>query len=448
MNFGKESEVLEFKLSTKELDDALLDIVAILNKHGGGILYFGVRNNGELAGFEIGESTERDVSRKIYEKIRPQIFPTIESNINLGLIKVIFNGKEKPYSAFGRYYLRISDESREMTPFELSQMILSNNYKNWETQISNCTINDVDETNLKLFLEKAINCKRLPEMTYNKDLLLEKLNLLYEDKYHLNNAGKMLFSNRGPIQLKMAVFAGIEKTTFIDISPINGNIFQLMFEAEKYIKRNINWRAVIKDFERMDIPEIPIDALREIINNNLAHANYLSMSTNEIDIFPDRIAFYNPGAFPESVTPDDYVKGNVSSKIRNAIICNILFKCRAIEAWGTGFKRTYSSLKRVDLECCYEKELDGFWFIIFRKKGSINNTINGTIKLTELQQIVLNEVRLDPYITREKMEKKLGRSSRTIQRVLSQLKENKIISRTGSNKTGYWTILNKANYNN
>ena len=66
MNFGKENELLEFKLTTKELDDSLIDISAILNKHGRGVLYFGVKNDGNLIGFQIGDSTERDISRRIY----------------------------------------------------------------------------------------------------------------------------------------------------------------------------------------------------------------------------------------------------------------------------------------------------------------------------------------------------------------------------------------------
>lgn len=71
----------------------------------------------------------------------------------------------------------------------------------------------------------------------------------------------------------------------------------------------------------------------------------------------------------------------------------------------------------------------------------INGTINGTIKMTELEQIVLSEIKMNPYVTREKMEKKYGRSSRTFQRVLDSLKEKMIIERVGSHKTGYWKVL-------
>ena len=178
-------------------------------------------------------------------------------------------------------------------------------------------------------------------MNYDKLALLEKLNLLTTDKKYLNNAGRALFSNLKPLKLKMAVFATNEKRTFVDISPVEGNMFELLDEAEKYVKKNINWRVDINDFERKEIPEIPIDALREIINNSFAHADYLGYSKNEIDIFPNRIAIYNPGAFPDDLSPEDFVNSTLSSKVRNEIICDVLYKCKAIETWGTGLKNTY-----------------------------------------------------------------------------------------------------------
>ena len=55
------------------------------------------------------ESSLRDVSRAVYENIRPQIYPVIEEVVldHKHLIKVEFLvAKMPPYSAAGRYYLR------------------------------------------------------------------------------------------------------------------------------------------------------------------------------------------------------------------------------------------------------------------------------------------------------------------------------------------------------
>jgi len=44
MKIGKESEKLEFKKTTSELKEGVISIASMLKKHGGGELYFGVRN--------------------------------------------------------------------------------------------------------------------------------------------------------------------------------------------------------------------------------------------------------------------------------------------------------------------------------------------------------------------------------------------------------------------
>ena len=45
VKFFEESEFLELKKSTSELKEAIISIVAILNKHGAGELYFGIKKN-------------------------------------------------------------------------------------------------------------------------------------------------------------------------------------------------------------------------------------------------------------------------------------------------------------------------------------------------------------------------------------------------------------------
>ena len=43
MNLGIESEKIEFKKSTSELIEGVISISAMLNKHGEGMVYFGVK---------------------------------------------------------------------------------------------------------------------------------------------------------------------------------------------------------------------------------------------------------------------------------------------------------------------------------------------------------------------------------------------------------------------
>ena len=49
MNLGKETETLEFKKTTGEMKEAMISISSILNKHGIGTLYFGVKKSDSIA---------------------------------------------------------------------------------------------------------------------------------------------------------------------------------------------------------------------------------------------------------------------------------------------------------------------------------------------------------------------------------------------------------------
>lgn len=57
MNIGKETEFIEFKESTADKDKGIESMSSILNKHGKGTLYFGVKDNGDVKGQTIGDST-------------------------------------------------------------------------------------------------------------------------------------------------------------------------------------------------------------------------------------------------------------------------------------------------------------------------------------------------------------------------------------------------------
>ena len=126
LNIGTENETLEFKKSTSELIEGVISLAAMLNKHGEGTVYFGVKNNGDIIGQkDLNDNTVRDVSRKISEGIKPQIIPTIsvEYYDDKKVIKVYARGNKAPYSAFDKYYSRSFDEDKKLSPELLKEMM-------------------------------------------------------------------------------------------------------------------------------------------------------------------------------------------------------------------------------------------------------------------------------------------------------------------------------------
>ena len=109
----REDEHTEFKKTTAELTEAMCSISAILNKHGEGTLYFGVKNDGTPFPFTIADSTLRDVSRKVFEAIKPQIFPSIDETRMIIGILLIFS------IVLGKFFISsifISSRSLLVTP--------------------------------------------------------------------------------------------------------------------------------------------------------------------------------------------------------------------------------------------------------------------------------------------------------------------------------------------
>lgn len=453
MNFGKETETIEFKKSTSELKEGMVSISSILNKHGVGTLYFGIKPNGDVIGQEVSESSLRDVSRLIYESIKPQIYPIINEEIieDKHIIKVEFNGEEKPYSAFGRYYLRTADEDREITPIELKHFFTANEYKEkWEKTVTNYSIDDVDKKCVKEFYANAIAAGRLAKGKYSVSNILNRFGLVKGG--YLTNAGNVLFGKKYPVTLKAAVFATDEKLTFLDMQMYEDNIFNLLKLAEAYIAKNINWRVEINGLGREEIPEIPMAVIREALANSFAHSIYNGNTYHEICIYPNKVTIYSPGPYASSFEPENYVKRSIESSIRNETISKILYMNKSIEQFGSGFKRIDSLCKDAKIKYSYETTDIGFTFIIYRKANNVihtNNTlkVNEQFKLTKTEQLILSLLEINPSYTRDELAEAISKTVRTVQRGLDSLRAKGLITREGSDKTGYWLIdiNNKAN---
>ncbi len=447
MNLGKETETLEYKKTTGEMKAAMISIASILNKHGVGTLYFGIKPNGDVIGQDVSESSLRDVSRNIYESIKPQIYPAINEEMLDGrhVIKVEFSGDNSPYSAGGRYYLRSADEDREVTPEELKAFFSTNKYRrDWEKGKSGATLKQIDRTTVKGFCQKAIDAGRIPDGKYTCPIILNRFGLVYDD--YLTNAGEVLFGNTHPVILKAAVFATDEKLTFLDMHLYEDNIFNLLSIAEEYILRNIRWRVEIIGMERTEIPEIPIAVIRELLANSFAHSIYNGRTYHEICIHPGMVTIYSPGDYASHHDPEEYIKGHVESEIRNPIIAKMLFLSKSIEQFGSGFKRIDSLCKDEQVKYSYERKDNGFKFILYRKKTisdihdvTYDVTYDTPLNITE--QSVLAILKQTSEISREEIAEKTSKTVRTVQRALVSLAEKGYIRRVGAKKNSTWEVI-------
>jgi len=491
MIFGQESETLEFKKTTAEAKDAAIDVAAMLNKHGRGELYFGIRNDGEVQGQTVSGSSLRDVSRALTENIKPQIYPTIDKvNIDFkDCIRVQFEGESRPYFAFGKVYIRVADESKQISPEELESMFRKKRgiASLWDAAPSGKTTEDVNTNLLRSYMKKANESGRLTYKFTSRDDILRKLGLMADGQP--NNTAIAMFGKKPPLEMQMAVFATNVKHTFIDIDRATGTITQLVDIGERYIRQNTRWRVVYDGSpQRTEIPEVPMDAVREALLNSFVHRDAGIPQTNEIAIFKDRIEIYNPGTFPDGLSPEDYINGSETSVQRNPLLAEIMYYSKDIERFGMGLRKIARECEGMGVRYGFNRGKLGFTVVFYREEISVDmgnneskggksdpindpvndpvngtvNSVNGTngtkndtvndtvsdtvnsaanIKLTSNQSKIIAIIKSNPYVTVVKLSTEIGITERNIKQNLKTLKEAGALRRIGADKNGYWEVI-------
>jgi ATP-dependent DNA helicase RecG len=463
-----ESETLELKKSTGELKVGVISIASILNKHGKGELYFGIKNDGTVVGQEVSEKTIRQISQLIAENIEPKIYPEINHIKIKGIdcIHIKFSGSEKPYYAFGRAFIRVGDEDRRLSAKELENMIIekSRDQIRWDKEICHdATIEDISAEKVESFLKEAnlkyTDCRNA----------LEKLNLL---KNGNPSNPAILFFGKKPerffpnAKLRCAVFGTTTTAFIIDRQEYTGDVFYLIEKAEEYILKNIHIGMKLNGMYRVDIPEIFKDAFREAVINAFCHRDYYEYDSVNIAVFKDRLEIRNPGGLFGGLTIEQ-IKHEMVSKRRNEIIAELFHRVHFVEKWGRGISLIISKEPTADF-----KEVADIFITTFKRKGYnaddsdankkaskkkkgqmknlkgelvdelVDELADGLVGgLVENQKKVLSLIYNDAHISKRKMAEIIGISTTAVDKNLETLKKKGLIKRVGSAKTGHWEIV-------
>ena len=436
----EESETLEFKKSTSELKEAIISIVAILNKHQKGRLLFGVKNNGAIIGQNVTEKSLRDISKAISDHIEPKIYPKIEKERidKKDCVVVEFQGQNIPYYAYGRTYKRIADEDKLMSAKEVEKLILEKNKEKlrWDSEICKETkLTDISPKRLKWFLKEA------DREYHSVENSLDKLGLLKDRK--LLNAAVILFGKKPQhffpnAKLRCAAFATTTSSLIVDRQEFEGDLFYLIDKAEEYILKNIHIGMRLEGMRRIDVPEINKEAFREGIINAFCHRDYWMYDSVNIAVFRDRVEIRSPGLLYGGLTIEKIRKENVSER-RNELIAEMFHEVHFVEKWGRGISLILS--KEPDTEF---KEVGTHFITVFKRKGVEKVGEKWTEKLGEKlgenESKIIEQIARDNRITMVELSKKLGISEVAVYKNIKKLKQAGILERVGPAKGGHWEI--------
>lgn len=441
-----ESENVELKKSTSELKAGVVSLAAMLNKHQRGELWFGIRNDGTAIGQSISEASLREVSRAIGDHIDPKVYPTVEQVMVGGksCIRVLVEGKDAPYFAYGRAYVRVGDEDRQLSAKGLEYLILQKNrdHLRWDAETCDrAALEDISSGKLKSFLKTCgLKYDTIPNS-------LEKLGLIRDGK--LLNAAVLCFARKPEkflpnARLRCATFGTADTTVTLDMKDFTGGVFTLIPKAEEYILEHINIGMRLNGMLRVDVPEIDPEAFREAIINAFCHRDYREYDSVNIAVFKDRLEIRSPGLLYGGLTVSD-IRNKMVSVRRNELLAELFQRSHRIEKWGRGIKLILEREPKAEFE-----EVGTVLFVarFWRKdlEKGVTEKIGGSSEETsektseETSEKIMAIIKADGKTTARQIAVTLRLSSRAVEMQLAKLKQDGKLKRVGPKKGGHWEV--------
>lgn len=346
---GGESDRLEFKRTTGELRPAMESLCAFLNGSGGQVL-IGVSDAGQILGQQVADSTLRDVGQALQRLEPPAVIEQerIPVGSNLEVLRfAVGPGDSQPFMYDGRAWRRVGTTTQRMPAAEYEQRLLTrlHSQHRWENRVAEgFAVKELDTGEIVATVKSAIDGGRLDASITTADEVLTRLGLVVDGQV-LQAAVVAFASNVLPkypqCGLRLARFRGVTKTEFLDQNQLTGHAFDLLSEANLFIRRHLPVAGRIDPgvFDREDQPIFPPLALREALVNAFCHRDYsIPGGAVSVGIFDDRLEITSTGVLPQGITVDD-LKREHTSQPRNPLLAEVFYRRGLIERWGRGTQK-------------------------------------------------------------------------------------------------------------
>ena len=350
-----EKEVIELKSSFKGWDEIAKTIAAFSTKSGGKI-FVGV----DRGGCPIGTLCNKEIRGKLQglanNEIKPPADISVElinhdttKNLVIGCITVrkskgIFSYKNVSYERKGDVNHPLSPEEIFELQKNINKLYFDELPARYEERPA--LISDIDETKVLAYLQQV---KRIHD---NSDIRRFLTNNLYmvDGGQQVKNAAIMIFGKDPQksipqMKVRLAIFGGKNITDQFVKKEFIGDILEIFQKTFIELQRNMKIYSFIEGTQRFDVPEYPLEVLRECLINSIVHRDYYDRTEMFIKIFTDRIEFVNPAGFPFENYSFDEIKRTKISKRRNPLIANFFEDLGFMEQEGRGLERIESGLK-------------------------------------------------------------------------------------------------------
>ena len=394
-----ENSGVEFKRDDIRPEQLAKEIVAMANFQGGRVI-LGVEEDGTISGVQRNH-VEEWVMNVIQDKIHPLILPFYEEikiDDNKTVAVITFpQGISKPYvvreGGAEKIYIRVGSTSRlatreqQMRLFELGGML--------HTEVMPVPRTDMtclDEVRLQNYLQDIIADPEVPQTPSEWVSRLMGLGFLAKagSSVCCSIAGLLLFGKNPRRYLKQSglrvfAFNGEDKEyrALLDVildGPLVGR-WDVTDSGKNLVDSGIIERFIeqVTPFVSEEAPDIdehfrrtskwyyPIDAVREVLINALAHRDWTRFVDIEIGIYSNRLEVISPGALQNSMSIEKMIAGQRSP--RNIIIMEVLRDYGYVDARGMGIRtKVIPLMKRMNhVEPLFEATEDYVKTVLLKK---------------------------------------------------------------------------------
>lgn len=422
-----ESEIVELK--SQVVGDICKEIIAFANSKGG-TLYIGVEDNGNVVGVEDTDKVTLQLSNMVRDSIKPDVtmflhYETLSIKDKKIVAVTIQKGTDRPYYLGSKglkpsgVYVRNGNSTDPATDTAIRRMIKETDGDSFETMRS---------------LEQNLTFKVTEEQFKKRNIpfdpaKMQTLGIISPDGIYSNVA--LLLSDQCSHTIKAATFSGTDKTTFQDRREFGGSLFQQMEEMYAYLDMRNRTKATFEGLYRTDTRDYPEEALREALLNSLVHRDYSFSASTLISVYDDRIEFVSVGGLPTGIALEDIMLG--LSICRNPKLASIFYRLELIEAYGTGMPKIIEAYAGTDLKPKIEVTNNAFKITLPNLNFETNSSPIQK-PLTTDEERILHYLTDHEYIIRSEVDKLLGVSLSTSNRILKKMVEKRLISQDGTGK--------------
>jgi len=424
-----EGEEIEFKL---RLDKEAARALCGLANHRGGLLLIGVNDQGEPVGAPR-DSLERlnSLLGSIYP--RPRVRAEWTELKGAGLLAIWVEAGGRVYRLGDDVYIRVGSSTRKASPEEIASLYAERAELRFDEAVrEDLGIGVLSRELLERYIELAVKRGRVPQeaQTWGFEEALNALKAASGSSP--TNAGLLMFSENPSKYIQGADIRVVVQDAggrVIDDKWFSSPLWLLVNKVADHLREEVmalGWEVRGPEMERIELPEYPLEALREALVNAVTHRNYLTPGITLVKVTPEGISVENPGGFPPGVTPERPV-----SRPRNPILADLMYRIGLVEEMGTGIRRMREACNKAG--------------IIFRidEWTSWMTRVSFTKASNKLEAEIIRLLAQKGPLPTHQIAQTLKTSRPTILKALENLQKRGIITATGKTRDRKYQLTTK-----